>query len=292
MNYTIRRIEKETHGYVEPELKTGNALPLQMLLIPSGEFIMGSPINEQESSEDEQPQHQVTVPNFYMGRYLVTQAQWRAVSQLPVVNSNIELPADPSDFFGTNHPVEQIDWYQAHEFCQRLRQATGRPYRLPSEAEWEYACRAITPEEVLTVQGRLTIRRWNEQFCKPFFLGQTLTDEVANYNAHQTYGDGNQGEYRNTTTSVDHFKIANAFGLSDMHGNVREWCADHWSDNYEGAPTDGSAWLTDDDSNYRVVRGGSWFDYPWDCRSAYRLYCMPSKRSPYIGFRVACSISS
>jgi formylglycine-generating enzyme required for sulfatase activity len=155
------------------------------------------------------------------------------------------------------------------EFCARLSAHTDRPYRLPSEAEWEYACRAGT--------------------TTPFYFGNTLTTEVANYDGNSTYADGLKGEYRKETTSVDHFGVANAFGLCDMHGNVWEWCQDYWHDNYEGAPSDGSAWIKGGNSDLRILRGGSWLYNPWDCRSAYRDYNEPGYVNSFIGFRVVCS---
>ena len=158
---------------------------------------------------------------------------------------NRELKADPSRFKGDNRPVEQVTWFDAVEFCQRLSQYTKRNYRLPSEAEWEYACRAGT--------------------TTPFHFGETITSELANYNAESTYGDAPKGESRGETTEVGSFGVANGFGLYDMHGNVYEWCADQYHDNYEGAPTDGSAWIeeiNDNDNHSRLLRGGSWYFNP------------------------------
>jgi len=120
------------------------------------------------------------------------------------------------------------------------------------------------------------------------YFGNTLTTEVANYDGNSTYADGPKGEYREETTPVDHFGIANAFGLSDMHGNVWEWCQDHWHPSYEGAPTDGSAWVTDGDSEQRILRGGSWIVDPRNCRSAYRTFVVPGFVNTF-GFRVCCS---
>jgi formylglycine-generating enzyme required for sulfatase activity len=236
------------------------------VLIPGGTFLMGSPEGEPERFDRESPQHQVTVPPFFIGRYPITQAQWRAVAALLPVNQ--ELEPDPSSFKGDNRPVEQVSWYDAVEFCARLSAHTGRTYRLPTEAEWEYACRAGT--------------------TTPFTFGETLTTEVANYNG-SAYNKGPAGGRRDETTPVNHFGIANAFGLSDMHGNVYEWCQDHWHSNYEGAPTDGSAWLSDDEGERRSLRGGSWYDFPWYCRSAFRDHNRPHVADFIIGFRVMSS---
>ncbi|MFN7657571.1 MAG: formylglycine-generating enzyme family protein, partial [Dolichospermum sp.] len=156
------------------------------------------------------------------------------------------------------------------EFCLRLSQYTGRTYSLPSEAQWEYACRAGT--------------------TTPFHFGETITTDLANYNGKYSYGQGPKGVYREETTAVGSFGVANNFGLYDMHGNVWEWCQDHWHSNYEGAPTDGSAWLSNkEDSNERLLRGGSWLDLPGYCRSAYRLNDLLDDYFNSIGFRVVCS---
>jgi formylglycine-generating enzyme required for sulfatase activity len=264
--FTIDRISATVECFTEPLQGLGEAIALDMVLVPSGTFEMGSPEDEPQRSDTEGPQRTVTLPSFFMGRYPITQAQWRAVAQLEQVD--IELASDLSHFKGNNRPVEQVSWYEAVEFCKRLHKATKRPYRLPSEAEWEYACRA----------GTIT----------PFAFGKALATEIANYNGNYTYNDGPEGEYRQETTPVDEFGVANAFGLCDMHGNVDEWCADHWHGNYEGAPTDGSAWLTDDESASRVLRGGSWYDNPRDCRAATRSNVAPDGRDYVTGFRVCC----
>ncbi|MBO1072606.1 MAG: formylglycine-generating enzyme family protein [Dolichospermum sp. DEX189] len=254
-----------------------------MVEIPGGSFEMGAPQTEKDSSDSERPQHQVNVPTFFMGKYPVTQAQWKAVAALPRVNR--ELKPNPSHFKGdgstslTNHrPVEQVSWYDAVEFCDRLSRHTKRQYRLPSEAEWEYACRAGT--------------------TTPFHFGETITTDLANYNGEFTYGDGVEGVYRKETTEVGSFGVANDFGLYDMHGNVWEWCLDDWHDDYEEAPEDGSAWFNSDDklsdkSGRTVLRGGSWFTLPLRCRSASRNGNNGGKRDTpdvIIGFRVVCVV--
>ncbi len=236
MAFTLRRTTATTQYYTEPLEALGDAIPLQMLLIPGGTFTMGSPEDELKRQKSEGPLHDVTVPQFFMGRYPVTQAQWRAVAAMPAVDR--ELETDPSEYKGADRPVEQVTWYDAVEFCKRLSVHTGRPYRLPSEAEWEYACRART--------------------TTPFHFGKTLTTYVANYRGTVAYGDGPEGDYIKETTHVDYFDIANDFGLCDMHGNVLEWCQDIWHENYNNAPTDGSAWMTDGNDSRRILRGGSW----------------------------------
>ncbi|MDF5713919.1 MAG: formylglycine-generating enzyme family protein, partial [Rhizonema sp. NSF051] len=253
---------RKAQGFTED---IGNSVVLEVVYMPGDEFLMGSPETEAESYDEERPQQQVTVEPFFMGKYPVTQVQWQVVAALPKVD--IDLNRNPSFFNGDNRPVECICWYDAVEFCKRLSQITKRNYWLPSEVEWEYACRAGT--------------------TTPFHLGETITTELANYNGNYIYNHGDKGEYREQTTLVGSFP-ANAFGLYDMHGNIWEWCADTLHINYEGAPRDGSAWLKDynTDNQMRLLRGGSWHSYPENCRCAYR-YWSPSTHSSFnIGFRV------
>jgi formylglycine-generating enzyme required for sulfatase activity len=267
----IKRSRKQAQYFIE-DLRNG--VQLEMVSIPEGSFMMGSPGDEASRSNSESPQHQITVPAFFMGKYTVTQAEWKAVAALSQVNR--ELNPDPSQFKGANRPVEQVSWYDAVEFCDRLSQYTGRTYSLPNEAEWEYACRART--------------------TTPFHFGETITSELANYRATETYGASVKGTYRKETTPVGSFNAANAFGLYDMHGNVWEWCLDDWHDNYEGAPTDGSPWFDDKNDNLSqrkgsaVLRGGSWVSVPENCRSAYRdINLTRDNRDFFIGFRIVCA---
>jgi formylglycine-generating enzyme required for sulfatase activity len=262
----ILQKERKQARYFTEQLRKD--VGLDMILIPAGTFLMGSPEDEPERSDNEGPQHEVSVPTFFMGRYPITQAQWRVVAEFPQVSR--ELDPDPSNFKGDNRPVEQVSWYDAIEFCDRLSNQIGRSYLLPSEAEWEYACRAGTQT--------------------PFYFGKTLMTSIANYDGNFTYNNEPYGENREETASIDCFGIANAFGLCDMHGNVWEWCQDHWHHNYEDAPADGSAWLTEEEYMNRVLRGGSWFDLVWDCRSASRIDTSPEQYNDFIGFRVTCSI--
>ncbi|MEQ8972537.1 MAG: formylglycine-generating enzyme family protein [Coleofasciculus sp. C1-SOL-03] len=264
--WVVQRQQGSNNQFIEV---LGENLILEMVAIPKGTFVMGSPQQELESSNNERPQHEVVVSSFFMGKYPITQSLWRFVASLSQVNR--ELNPDPSHFKGDHRPVEKVSWYDTVEFCQRLSQYTHRTYRLPTEAEWEYACRA----------GTIT----------PFHFGETMTAELANYRATATYGDGVKGKNRKKTTPVDHFGIANAFGLCDMHGNVWEWCLDHWHDNYKGTPNDGSAWLTDNKSAGRVRRGGSWFSYPCYCRSASRNNYSPGDDNSSVGFRVVCEFT-
>jgi len=238
---------------------------LEMVAIPWGKFTMGSPETEEGHYENEGPQHQVTVSPFLMGKYAITQEQWQAVAQLPKIKR--DLDPDPSRFKGAKHPIETVSWYDATEFCERLSKQTGQEYRLPSEAEWEYACRAGT--------------------TTPFHCGETITTDLANYNGNGIYASAPQGKYRKTTANVGSFP-PNAFGLYEMHGNVWEWCADPGHENYKGAPTDGSTWLDADGIGAHVLRGGSWQFDPRLCRSAVRFILDPDSRGHFIGFRIVC----
>jgi formylglycine-generating enzyme required for sulfatase activity len=260
--WEILREPGEAQRFLEP---LPGIPPLEMVAIPGGTFLMGSADDEPERSNHEGPQQEVTIAPFFMGAYPVTQRQWRAVAKLPQVER--ELESNPSWFKGLNRPVEKVSWNDAVEFCARLSALTGRPYRLPSEAEWEYACRAGTTTS--------------------FHFGETLTAELANYRARSTYNGGPEGEDQGQTTPVDQFGVANPLGLRDMHGNVWEWCQDAWHANYEGAPRDGSAWLEGGES-YRVLRGGSWDEGLGGCRSACRDLDGPANRNDDRGFRVCC----
>ena len=269
-------ISRQSHrGQYFPE-PLNETTHLDMMQILGGAFLMGSLPDELDNYSTEQPQHEVTVPSFFMARTPITQSQWRAVAAYSEVES--DLNPEPSSFKGDNRPVEQVNWDDATEFCRRLSQQTDRTYRLPSEAEWEYACRAGTPT--------------------PFHFGETLSDELANYCAQDreidgtlykgAYGRGILGQYREETTEVGQFP-ANPFGLFDMHGNVWEWCEDDWHDSYQGAPSDGTPWLdTERTEARRLLRGGSWNYDPWYCRSACRYGSTRDIRVNDVGFRVCC----
>ncbi len=242
----------------------GKDVALEMVSLPAGDFLMGSPADEEGRSPAEGPQHQVVIRPFFMSRHPVTQAQWRRVARLPEVNRDFD--SSPSFFTGDNLPVEQVSWEDAVEFCERLKKATGRNYRLPSEAEWEYACRAYT--------------------STPFHFGATITTEVTNYNGKHPYGKAAQGASYTSTSPVGSCDAANTFGLFDMHGNVWEWCLDIWHDSYEGAPADGSAWQTGGDEGKRILRGGAWGFSASGCRSANRYKFAATGKNYLTGFRV------
>jgi formylglycine-generating enzyme required for sulfatase activity len=227
---------------------------LEMAAITGGTFMMGSPENEEGGKDNENPQHQVSISSFFMGKYPVTQAQYQAI-----------MGNNPSYFQGQNRPVETVSWNDAVKFCELLSQRTGKNYTLPSEAQWEYACRAGT--------------------TTPFYFGESITPDLVNYDGNYPYGYAPQGEYRRQTTDVGSFP-PNAFGLYDMHGNVWEWCFDDWVDSYNNAPIDGSAVTIS--NKLKLLRGGSWHYYPARCRSASRLSTNAGFVSDNDGFRVVC----
>jgi len=237
--------------------KISNGVTLEMVSLPAGEFLMGSPDSDPDAWDSEKPPHQVKVNSFAIGKYPVTQAQYQAV-----------MGTNPSHFknnswFKNNlqNPVERVSWNDAQAFCQKLSQITGKTYRLPTEAEWEYACRAGT-----------TTR---------YYFG----DDANQLGDYAWY----KGNSQNTTHPVGQ-KRPNAWGLYDMSGNVWEWCEDNWHSSYIGAPTDGSAWsINDNDNDYRIRRGGSWYFNPNYCRSAYRYYLYRRVNvNDFLGFRVVC----
>ena len=225
--------------------KLPNRVTLEMVSLPAGQFLMGSP-----DYESEKPPHQVKLNSFAIGKYPVTQAQYEAV-----------MGINPSEFKNNpQNPVEQVSWNDTQAFCRKLSQITGKTYRLPTEAEWEYACRAGT-----------TTR---------YYFG----DDASQLGDYAWY-DGNS---QDKTHPVGQ-KKPNAWGLYDMSGNVWEWCEDNWHSSYENAPRDGSAWLTND-NDYPILRGGSWYCDLSACRSAYRLSDGLRRSDHYggLGFRVVC----
>ena len=250
---SIAKQEQRTAQYFDLELGCG--VTLRMIKIPGGTFVMGSPDDELLRRECEGPQYRVQVPEFCMSKFPVTQDQWDFITL-----------TNPSFFKGEQHPVECVSWHQALDFCANLSLLSGLEFSLPSEAQWEYACRAGT--------------------TTPFSIGESITTEYVNY-----WGIASLNEiYRSETMPVGSF-TPNTFGLHDLHGNVSEWCLDTWHDDYHNAPDDGTAWFDDYGKN-RVVRGGSWNSSPQDCRSAFRDKEAPESRDDEIGFRVVCSMAN
>ncbi len=243
--WQVQKIVGQASRFIED---LGNGIKLEMVAIPGGEFLMGASNAERNSRANEIPQHLVQVPRFHLGRYLITQEQYMAL-----------MGNNPAQLKEHGFPVETVTWHDAQAFCRKLTQLTQKHYRLPSEAEWEYACRAGT--------------------TTPYCFGETISPNLANYDA------GRQGVSQQRTTAVKKFP-PNGFGLSDMHGNVWEWCEDGWHDSYHDAPIDSSVWMS---SESRVLRGGSWFVNSSACRSAYRSRANAVDSDAYIGFRVAYS---
>jgi formylglycine-generating enzyme required for sulfatase activity len=230
-----------------------NQVTLEMVSLPAGEFLMGS-----DESDYEKPQHQVKVNSFAIGKYPVTQAQYEAV-----------MGTNPS-YFKNNpqNPVEDVSWNDAKAFCQKLSRITGKTYRLPTEAEWEYACRAGT-----------TTR---------YYFGDDA-NQLGDYAWY--YENSNRTTHRvNRTTHRVGQKKPNGWGIYDMSGNVWEWCEDDWHNSYAGAPDDGTAWLDNDNrsQSLKCLRGGSWLFNPDFCRSASRSGPYPDDHDYDIGFRVVC----
>ncbi len=256
-----------------PQIRTEilpGGITLEMVKIPAGSFLMGTEEIEvirlcQEYETDrfkcEMPQHRVNLQEFYLGKYPVTQQQYQAI----MGNSHSRFKDNPKN------PVDNVSWNDAQEFCQKLNDKTKKNYRLPSEAEWEYACRAGT--------------------TTAFYFGETISTDQVNYDGNYTFGAGKKGVYREKMTPVGSFS-ANKFGLYDLHGNVREWCQDVWHENYENALTDGSSWNENNSkTSLRILRGGSWSDNPRNCRSASRDWFFTYDCIMYnCGFRLAVSI--
>jgi eukaryotic-like serine/threonine-protein kinase len=234
------------------------SLDLDMVAIKGGTFLMGSPSDEPGRTPMEGPQREVTMPDFFISRYQVTQAQYAAL-----------IGHNPAQNQVDNNPVECVNWFDAKAFCQRLSDMTGRRYRLPAEAEWEYACRA----------GSTT----------PFAFGETLTDQLANTYAEIAYASAAPGHHRDGPTTVGMYP-ANAYGLHDMHGNLFEWCEDILHNDFTGAPKDATPWTNGPGvwPDYYVLRGASWVNPPSFCRSAFRFGNIPIYKSIAIGFRVVC----
>lgn len=227
-------------------------LSLDLIEVPAGAFLMGSRGNQ--GYDDERPQHRVTVAAFWMSKYPITQELWQLWMGKPTTR-----------FPGAKRPVDNVAWKDAVKFCEKLAGHTGRAYRLPSEAQWEYACRANS--------------------TTAFAFGETLTTDQVNYNGDFKYGAGPKGVYRHVTLEVGQL-VPNAFGLHDMHGNLWEWCADPWHDSYEGSTSDERVWTHKGQSPYRVARGGCWHDTPNECRSTARLKMPETEGDEFMGFRV------
>jgi formylglycine-generating enzyme required for sulfatase activity len=264
-------------GILRDRFLDGEGLGPELVLLPTGRFQMGSPEHERKIAMEagsqkgwlarELPQHWVGIDKpVAMGRYPVTVGEWRAFARAAGWIQGGEVNWEGPGFPQTDtHPVVGINWYDAQDYLRWLSEATGRRYRLPSEAEWEYACRAGTKTA--------------------FSFGDSISTELANYDGNFTYNGGARGEYRRGTTPAGMFP-PNPWGLYDMHGNVWEWVQDVVHDNYEGAPLDGSAWEEGGDQARRILRGGSWLYNPRYLRSALRNGFSSALSNDIVGFRV------
>ena len=248
--------------YFEEDL--GEGALCSLVAIPGGTFRMGTSPTTRTGLHETQSSRRVRVQAFFMGQHLVTQAQWERVAQLPKIDR--DLDRNPSYFRGPELPVESVSWLDAMEFCARLASYTERPYRLPSEAEWEYACRAGT--------------------TTPFHYGDTVTSQLANYVGTYTYAAESRGNYRQATTPVGSFS-PNAFGLYDMHGNVWEWNAGRWLEQTQASRA--SAREAGTQRDWRALRGGSWSDAPGNIRAATRTGNAVDARNRLFGIRVCCA---
>jgi formylglycine-generating enzyme required for sulfatase activity len=248
-----------------------NSLKMKLALIPPGEFQMGSPADESSRQTDETP-HRVRITQpFFLGVYEVTQREWEELmgSQPSHFSRGGDGKAQVSGMDTSLFPVERVSWEEATEFCRKLSQREGKPYRLPTEAEWEYACRAGT--------------------TTAFHFGNVLNGENANMNGMDPNGTTTKGAYLARPAPVGSYG-ENAFGLYDMHGNVWEWCSDRYaSDYYFTSAASGPAPTGPSEGSYRVLRGGSWIIVAASCRSADRDGNVPSLRENNLGFRLALS---
>ena len=253
-----------------------------MAVVPPGSFQMGSPATELAHMEEESPIHTVTLAKpFALGIYEVTFDEFDACYEAdgcddspPTTGWMTKLGvgegvAQSEDWKRGKRPVIKVSWNDAREYVEWLAEHTGKPYRLASEAEWEYAARAGT--------------------ATPFYFGETISTDQANYRGTHVYGNGSRGVFRGRTVDVGSF-APNAFGLHDMHGNVWEWVEDCWHENYQNAPADGSAWRTPR-CRKRVLRSGGWANSPDGLRSAMRIPNGAGINSDIVGFRVARSLS-
>ncbi len=251
----VRRAKRQAIYYAED---LGDDIKLEMVEITGGLFLMGSDGKEHGRNKNEGPQHKVKVSDFYIGKYEITQAQWKTL-----------MAANPSRYKGDDLPVDSVTWNDAVTFCRRLSKITGREYRLPTEAEWEYSCRAGT--------------------TTPFAFGETILSSIVNYDGTPYPIKLNiLGSYRGKTLPVGNFGVANSFGLYDMHGNVWEWCQDVYHENYHNAPNNGVAWENGNDTERKVVRGGNFFLSAYNSRSAYRVGYKADENLDCFGFRVVC----
>jgi formylglycine-generating enzyme required for sulfatase activity len=268
-SFDFETIELASDGSIVGTVKcTAHYLPvtfsnesIEMARIPAGCFEMGSLEDEPGGRNNELPRHQVNIRQFFLGKTTITQKQW-----FEVMNT---LPGIDEEFRDPDFPAVNVWWEQAQDFCRRLSTRTGLAFRLPTEAEWEYACRGGT--------------------TSPFHFGETITNEVVNFDSSRPFSETAAIAGDNCLVVAGTKGPPNQFGLLDMHGNVWEWCSDVWHDDYNGAPSDGSDWSEGSDSGYRVQRGGSWVDPGVVCRSAFRVGDIAHNSDHIVGIRVCLS---
>ena len=234
---------------------------IRMMIIPAGEYGMGT---SKKGHRSEQPHHLVKVSAFLMSQFPITRTQWKVVSNYPKVNRSLKkIPCGGA----VKSPVVNVSWHDTVEFCDRLSLKTGCMYRLPTEAEWEYACKGGS----------------NTQF----HFGEAISSQYVNYNSSSSYRSESPSIYRKKISTINEFKFPNKFGLFDMHGNVWEWCLDHWHDDYQSAPSEASPWINTHTTSLRILRGGSWNCEAYLCRSTSRFSNNESDNlSNDIGFRI------
>ena len=267
------RTEHQSARYFVEELEQG--VTLDMTYVPDGVFMMGKSKEDFYDVTLNEIQHQVHVSAFHMGKFEVTQQQWVAV-----MHHNLSTNQ------GADLPVENVSWEDAVEFCKRLSIVTGRHYRLPSEAEWEYAARAGTTTS-FSFGAEITTQLAN--YLDIYSENNSTVDAEPPLEGSVAAYDENGVQYLQTKPVGSFFP--NAFGLYDMHGNVYEFCQDAWHDNYDNAPTDGSAWGNGSDENAVIIRGGSFNYYEENCHSSHRYGTVANDRYHGTGFRVACSLT-
>ena len=271
------QVERQSPA-TQPDVVIRNSMGMNLARIPAGEFFMGSLNNDPGAREDEQPRHRVRITKpFYMGVYEVTQAEFQTLmgtNPSSFTRSGL-LNNAPADLDTSQLPVDNVTWYAAIEFCRRLselraEERSGRVYRLPTEAEWEYACRA----------GTTTV----------FYFGDSLSSSQSNFNGRNPFGSTETGRFLNRTVPVGSYE-PNAFGLFDMHGNLHEWCMDRFDRDYyrNSAAEDPPG---PEQGTSRVIRGGDWYSDGRDCRSAFRYADIPEGRFYALGMRVVCELTS
>jgi formylglycine-generating enzyme required for sulfatase activity len=248
-------VKAVSSGSADMKLDLGEGVAIDLVLVKAGTFQIGSPSSESNRGYDEGPQHEVAITtDFYIGKYEVTQMQYEKI-----------IGSNPSHFKDAASPVEKVSWQEANEFCRRLSTSSGKTVRLPTEAEWEYACRAGT--------------------TTPFHFGPSLGSDSANIDGTGPYGGAPVSDYRKRTVAVASFP-PNQWKIHDMHGNVMEWCSDFYAASYIPAGDPDKDPAGPESGSSHVLRGGAWTSKAQNCRSADRTQKGPTFRSNEAGFRI------